>query len=225
MKAVVGLDGAGRGSALVRARVQGAGLVVAADGGARGLRALGLRPDVVTGDFDSLSASELGELRADGVEVVAHPAPEERTDGEVALALAVERGATEVVLVGALGGERADHEAGNLLLATAARWAGVAVSLVDGGTEATVLRGDGRRAVRVEGAAGDLVSVVAVSERVRGVRTAGLRWPLSGAVVERGESGAMSNELVGSVGEVEIEEGVALVFLTIAKELGDRQGT
>ena len=106
MKVVVALGGNLADTALVRARVGGAELVIAADSGADRLRRLGLQPHAVIGDFDSLAADRIEALRTSGVEIVPHPEPQYRTDGQVALELAASRGASEVILLGVRGGPR-----------------------------------------------------------------------------------------------------------------------
>ena len=88
---VVALNGPTPDTALLRARIDGASLFIAADAGAQRLAALGLRPDVLTGDFDSLPAARREAAVRAGAEVVAHPEPQQTTDGAVALRLAVER--------------------------------------------------------------------------------------------------------------------------------------
>ena len=221
MKAVVALAGEVEDSPLVRRWLERAGLVVAADRGALRLEALGLRPDVVIGDLDSLSEEQVAALRAAGVEIAPHPAPQERTDGDVALLLARERGASEIVLLGASGGDRWDHGLANVLYAAALR--AVSVTIVQGRTEAAVLRGDGRRSVRFRGGTGEPVSIIPISTAVRGVTTSGLRYRLRSATLEFGSSRGLSNVLAGTEGGYEIAEGVAIAT-HIATNIATQQG-
>ena len=98
--AVVFLDGDYGDPGWYRALVSRAGLVLAADGGARFLAGLGVTPDAVVGDFDSLDEAVVRRLEDDGVELVRHPVRKDVTDGELAVDEALRRGADEVVLAG-----------------------------------------------------------------------------------------------------------------------------
>ena len=91
-------------------------LVIAADGGAATLERIGRRPDRLVGDLDSVDASLVARLTDAGVPIDRHPTDKDATDTELALQDAVTGGATEIVLLGALGGDRLDHELANLLL-------------------------------------------------------------------------------------------------------------
>jgi thiamine pyrophosphokinase len=206
---VVALSGPTPDTPLLRARIAGASLFIAADAGARRLAALGLRPNVLTGDFDSLPAPQREAAVRAGAEVVAHPEPQQITDGAVALRLAVERGAESIVVLGAHGGERMDHSLGNLLALFDPALGSIPVTAVDGSSEATALRAEGRAAVAFEGDPGDYVSLIPVSDAVR-VSTQGLRWPLADAALSRGTSRGLSNELLGPSGGFTLSEGAAL---------------
>ncbi|MBA2254511.1 MAG: thiamine diphosphokinase, partial [Chloroflexi bacterium] len=83
-------------------------LVVAADGGAVRAASLGLRPDLVVGDADSLLPEQLTALRASGVAIELSPVAKDATDLELAVRAATGRGATELVVLGAFGGDRLD---------------------------------------------------------------------------------------------------------------------
>lgn len=206
---VVALGGPTPDTPLLRARIAGAALFIAADSGARRLAALGLRPDLLTGDFDSLTAAQREAAERAGAEVVPHPEPQQTTDGAVALRLAVQRGAESIVVLGAHGGERMDHSLGNLLALFDPALGSLPVTAVDGHSEATALRADGRASVTFEGRAGDYVSLLPVSDAVR-VSTQGLRWPLADASLSRGASRALSNELAGASGGYTLSQGAAL---------------
>ena len=112
--AVVFLDGAYEDVTYYRSWAAVAGLVVAADGGARFVLAIGGAPDVVVGDFDSLLPADAERLAGLGVATVRHPTRKDQTDGELAVDEALRRGADEIVLVGALGA--LDHTLGHLAI-------------------------------------------------------------------------------------------------------------
>ena len=112
--AAVFLDGDYEDAEYYQDWAEAAGLVVAADGGARFLLAAGLVPDVVVGDFDSLSPADAERLMKLGVGAMRHPTRKDQTDGELAVAEALRRGAGELVLAGALGA--LDHTLGHLAI-------------------------------------------------------------------------------------------------------------
>ena len=215
MKVVVALGGDLADTALVRARIAGAEFVIAADSGATRLEALGLRPHAVIGDFDSLAADRVETLRASGVEIVPHPDPQYRTDGQVALELAAARGASEVILLGVRGGARIDHSLGNAMFLVAEEFASMPITAVSGWSEATgafgLESGWGRDTVTFAGAPSDYVSLIPLGEHVGGVSTHGLRWALERADLSLGVPAATSNELVGTAGGFSLTVGRAIV--------------
>src|SRR6266849_1085630 len=81
-------------------------LIIAADSGALSALALGLLPAFVVGDLDSLPASVLARVQEQGSQVIPALAEKDETDTELAIDLALERGATRVTILGALGGDR-----------------------------------------------------------------------------------------------------------------------
>ena len=107
-------------------------LLVAVDGGADVLERLGLRPDVLIGDMDSVGESARRTAEQGGVEMILLPTAKDETDAEAALRLVVARGAEQVTVYGALGGPRLDHLLGNLFLLAASWLEGAEICLVDG---------------------------------------------------------------------------------------------
>ena len=183
--------------------------VIAADAGASSLDRLGHTADRLVGDLDSIPDHLLERLAASGVAIDGHPADKDASDTELALEAAIARGATEIVLLGAIGGSRLDHELANVLLLADPALAARDVRIVHGPTTVRVLHDGGRLAL--EGAAGDLVTLLAVGGDATGVRIDGVRWPLTGATLRMGRSRGLSNELVAPPASVSLERGTLLV--------------
>lgn len=110
--------------AVARALLDAADQVICCDGAAEEYCATGALPVAVVGDFDSLS-QQLRESLADRLH---HRPDQDVNDLWKALSLALERGAQEVVVLGAFG-RREDHTIGNLMLC-AARMNEVAIHVV-----------------------------------------------------------------------------------------------
>lgn len=189
-----------------------ADLLIAADGGAASLDRIGRRPDRLIGDLDSVSAQLVERLEAAGTRVERHPTDKDASDTELALGAAIAAGGTEIVLLGALGGDRLDHEVANLLLITDPELEAVDVRLVRGGTTVRVLRGGGR--VELHEAEGGLVSLLPVGGDATGVTATGLRWSLTDAALRMGRSRGLSNELIEATATVSLEGGTLLVVQT-----------
>jgi thiamine pyrophosphokinase len=214
VKAVVVADG--EPDARDTDHVADADLVVAADGGARWLEAIGVRPDLLIGDLDSVDPDLIVRLAADGVTVERHPVDKDASDAELALDRATASGADEVVVLGALGGERLDHELANLLLLADPSWQVRNLRVVRGGTVVRAVHGG--EALSLLGAIGDLVSLLPIGGEAEGVRTVGLRFPLSGESLRLGPSRGLSNVVVDQPASVSLERGTLLVVETATEE-------
>jgi thiamine pyrophosphokinase len=177
--------------------------VVAADGGLEHARALGLEVALAVGDFDSAAPEAVSAAEAAGVRVQRHPAAKDATDLELALEAALAY-APERILVLAGGGGRLDHLLAELLLLASPRWAGVELDALVGRACVHVVRGE--RAL--QGAPGELVSLLALHGPAEGVRTEGLAYPLAGETLEPGSSRGVSNVFVAPTARVRVERGV-----------------
>jgi thiamine pyrophosphokinase len=221
VRALVVFDGDLLGSdAWLAGLAKSADVVIAADGGATRLSKAGRRPDLVVGDMDGVAEDAQRELERAGVTLERYPNEKDQTDGELALDAAVKRGADEIVVVGAFGGPRLDHMAGNLLLLAGEDFAAIDVALVTERATFRSLLGPG--ILELEGAPGDWVTLEPLSETARGVATDGLRYPLRHEELARGSTRGVSNELTASRGSVEVAEGLLLVVVTTRRSVASR---
>lgn len=83
--------------------------IIACDAGYRNCTPLGCKPNIIVGDFDTAPCPEQQED-----DIVVLPHVKDDTDTEYAAKLASQKGFTEVLLLGALGGKRLEHTLANL---------------------------------------------------------------------------------------------------------------
>jgi len=194
------------------AQLAGADLVIAADSGTTWLAARGIRPDLVVGDMDSVDPALLERLAGDGVTFERHPPDKDASDAELAVDRAVDAGADEVVIVGALAGGRLDHELANLLLLADPAWRGKSLRIVRGGTVARVLHGG--EGLSLGAGEGDLVTLLPIAGDAIGVRSQGLEYPLDGETLRMGRSRGLSNRVRRAPASISLEGGTLLVIET-----------
>ncbi|HSQ40482.1 MAG TPA: thiamine diphosphokinase [Anaerolineales bacterium] len=187
--------------------------ILAADGGTRHALDLGLTPSIIIGDLDSATSDPSTTLRASlqpltdlGTKLIQRPRDKNETDLELALDYAIQNGYREIVIIAALGG-RLDQTLGNLSLLTDPRLSTFDFRLDDGVEQAFFCRDQ----AQVEGRRGDLVSLIPWGGEVRGVRTDGLRWPLSNETLLPHKTRGISNELLGETASIKIESGLLLI--------------
>ena len=190
-----------------------ADLVVCADGGLAHAMAVGIRPHVVLGDFDSLGNTyrELLDKQSKIIEVINYPVEKDKTDGQLAVEYALNAGVKEIWMFGALGG-RLDHSLGNLFLAYLCVDHGVQLKIV--GHKQLVSMLQGPDTAQICGKPGDYVSLIPLSPTVVGVTTSGLYYPLQQSTLGRGDTRGLSNELITEMGTVSLQEGSLLLIQT-----------
>jgi thiamine pyrophosphokinase len=195
-----------------RAHLEGAQLVVAADGGTLALERWGVVPQAIVGDLDSLGLERARAYEARGVVVVPYSPEKDGSDLELAIAYAVRAKADDILLLGILGGARFDHELANTLLIAADGYRGRRLRAVHG--DVTVRALHAGEQLDLGGAPGDLVTLLAVRGDAEGVRTQGLRYPLAGETLPFGAARGLSNVVVSAGASVACARGVLLVIET-----------
>jgi thiamine pyrophosphokinase len=187
----------------------GIDLVVAADGGARLADSLGLPVHRWVGDGDSLGAAGVDALRGRGIPIALAARDKDETDTELALLAAVAAGASEIVVLGALGGPRVDHALANIALLGHPAASTVRLAILDDAARIRLLRGPSA-SLELPGRIGDLVSLIPL-ETATGVTTDGLRYPLAGATIAAGPARGISNIRVDAAASVRLESGRMLI--------------
>jgi thiamine pyrophosphokinase len=189
-------------------------LVVAADGGARHLAAIGRLPDLICGDGDSLG-DEVHAFEAQGVRLELHPADKDESDLELAIAAAVRAGARHVDIYGALAGPRPEHAVANELLLASGALDGVDVVVHHLGSRfRRIGTRSGQGNAELGGKEGDYVSLLALDDPVRGVVTKGLRFPLRSEPLALGSTRGLSNELISTSASIATSTGRLLLVET-----------
>jgi thiamine pyrophosphokinase len=224
-------------------------MLMCADGGAKAALALGLSPQHVIGDFDSLTTDELNALQQRGATLHHHPAHKDETDLELALLMAVGLFTTEhtdstdstdsmdkkektsvssaipvvekeIVVLGALGG-RIDHELANLLLLAMPALKGTRVVLAHGAQQLFAIDArDGEATAQLHAHAGDIVSLLPFNGDAHGITTAGLEYPLRNESLFVGPARGVSNVMLADEASVTVCAGMLLCVVT-EREIGD----
>lgn len=183
--------------------------VIAVDGGLEAVKALGLEPDMIVGDFDTVKPAVLEYYRSrEHIVWDTHEPEKDETDTELALMKAQATGCTHIVVLGATGG-RMDHMLGNIHLLFPCLQKGIEAYILDAQNRIYLI--DGERLFRRSGTWGKYISFVPLTEQVKGITLTGFKYPLYEKDIEIGTSLCISNELSGEEGRITFSDGVLIV--------------
>lgn len=191
--------------------------LIAVDGGHHHMNSLGLIPDLVIGDLDSIQKKELIQLQNSGVEILKFPSEKDETDLELALREATTRGYLNILIVAGLGG-RLDQTLGNLSLLKANFLANSLIKLDDGYEEVWNLKKSTYpKGLQINGEIGDVVSLLSFGSETKGINTEGLKYALARENLLLYQTRGVSNEMVESKAKVSLTDGELIVIHTRKK--------
>lgn len=188
--------------------IEQADIIVCCDAGMHHAKALGITPDYIVGDFDSVAPEVLEEYRKAGISIRQFPTHKDETDMQLGMLLALELGATQMTLIGGIG-SRLDHTLANTHLL---------LHLLKKGVQGVLLNEKNRvvlidKEITLYGKAGDLVSTIPLSMQVKGVTLEGLEYPLHNYDLALDDDLlAVSNVMLGDTAKVSITEGYLFVI-------------
>lgn len=210
MHVIIFAGGTVNDSAAIRAAIASAHMIIAADSGASTALAYQRIPNILVGDMDSLPPTHLAYLQQQAVRIIQAPVEKDETDTELAIQTALEQGATEITLLGALGGERIEHSLANIFLLTG--YPHLQLRIVDGPSVCWLLQGPGTS--HIQGERGDLLSLFPLQGNACGVTTTNLYYALHDGVLAFGKPRGISNTLTENDASVSLREGMLLVIHT-----------
>ena len=191
--------------------IQGYSHIVCADGGYNALRALGVVPDAIVGDMDSIIPEYLEDARSKGVLLIRYDADKNETDGALALKYLAESGAAAVDIYGAFGG-RQDHQAENLSLLRVARKSGIPAKICGAGFDVYFVSGRNAAFEIRDVFPGSTVSVAPVTAmRFEGSR--GLKYALSNLLIQPGSGRGISNLTTADSFDFTLRSGSGYVYV------------
>lgn len=170
--------------------------IICADGGFEHTRKMGIVPDVVIGDFDSVKDAAGIQNR------IEYPKRKDFTDGFLAVEYAKDKGYDDILML-AMTGDRLDHTIADIMLLSICK-NGV---LADDNNEIYLLRDK----LVLNGKKGQTVSIIPVMGDAEGICTKKLEYPLNHETLHFASTRGVSNIMMSDVCEITIEKGLALV--------------
>jgi len=183
---------------------KGDDLVIAVDAGWKNAELLGEKPSVLIGDFDSLGEENIPK----GPELVRLRPEKDNTDTQAAVELAIDRGATEIDIVGGLSG-RLDHTLSNLFILENLASRGIYAIAYDGVSRARFMNAS---SVIIARSQYKYVSIISIDEKVKGVEIDGCKYPLKKATLYRHFQYAVSNEIEGNCTLIAVKKGRVFII-------------
>ncbi|MBQ9779562.1 MAG: thiamine diphosphokinase [Clostridia bacterium] len=179
-------------------------LCIAADSGYHNAQRLGERVDILIGDFDSIGRVPRDDVR----DIREVPAEKDLTDTQIALEIAVEAGADEIIVIGGLSG-RLDHGLSNLGILEDMCLRGLHGYMTDGQNRVHYLKSSSTLIAR---SGYKYISILAADETVKGVSMEGGKYPLKNQTLKRRLQYAVSNEITGNVVLISVKKGSIFII-------------
>ena len=181
--------------------------VFCTDGAAVKTRALGIIPDVIVGDMDSIHEADLKYMKEKQVEIYQYPAEKDYTDTYLAIELLRDKGIKDITIWGGTGG-RLDHTMANIYASISFVREGMSIVFSEPGLDVHITR----RNLKIAGYPGDTVSIFPLGEESARVSLMGFQYPLEEAVLKQELPIGISNILKDEEGYVLVRSGILAVF-------------
>jgi len=187
--------------------VTDADMIICADGGTTHAKRMGIEPDIILGDMDSIDPTILESYRNTSVEILEFNIDKDKTDSHLAIGLALERKYDDIVIIGAIG-TLPDHSVTNIMLLEYIMKAKAYGRIITENSEMTV--SDGKLEITADDF--DRISLIPLSDEVTGITTIGLKFSLCNDTLYRTGSRGTSNSFISDKAKIEFDQGVLLVI-------------
>ena len=205
-KALILANGETPSAMLVREQLRQHDILLTTDGGANAALLLGVVPDIISGDFDSIDIEHA--LQSFPTAELVETPDQSRADLEKAISLLITRGINEITVIGA-GGGRIDHLLANYALLIHF-FGQVSLRFLDDFGSVYALRSINEAcSLQLSTSPLDTISVISTDGLAR-VTLSGVKWPLNQTQIPIGTAG-ISNHALGNSVSIVVEHGSAFI--------------
>lgn len=183
--------------------------VICVDGGARHLIHLGVTPDILLGDLDSIDSRSKDWMVKNNTKLIKFPSKKDKTDTELAIDYAIENRAKEIILTGVTG-SRLDHTLGNIMLLWRLMTDNIKAKIIDDNNEIFII--DNNIALKKQ--ENTYVSLIPLTKNLTGVDLKGFEYNITDGVLDQFSTMGISNEIIEDSGIIKIKDGVSLVIIS-----------
>lgn len=208
MRAVIVSGGSMTKPEMIRKYIDKGSILIACDSGLNYIYTAGLVPDLILGDFDSVDTKVLEYYRTMGRETLVFPVRKDSTDTELGIFAAEDKGADDIVLLAATG-NRLDHTIANIQILVPLLKKGIRARLIDEHNIAELISDR----LTINNKKGSYISLLPLTERVKGITTEGLDYPLENADIDMGTSLTVSNVIISDRAQVSVKSGILLSII------------
>ncbi|MEG0830167.1 MAG: thiamine diphosphokinase [Anaerovoracaceae bacterium] len=176
--------------------------IICADGGYNYSKEAGIVPDLLLGDFDSVSTSLPPDIKT-----LTFPSKKNFTDTGLCVSTAIQQGFDQILIIGGMGG-RMDHTIANLQTMTEAAKSVKSIAIVDQCNYATILKND---TLILQKKQYQYVSLFSLSDQCTGVNITGVDYPLHDHTLTNDFPLGVSNVISKDSCKISVESGTLLV--------------
>lgn len=190
-------------------------LIIAVDGGLEAVEKLNLYPDIIIGDFDTISPEILHRYEKDkDIEIIRLNPEKDDTDTQEAVCYAIEQGMKEIDILGGTG-SRLDHTIANLFMLKMAYEKGVYVTLYTPLSKIYLIKGE--KSFLPQDFFGKYISFIQFDGSAKGVTLEGFKYELDDFDFDtkRTYRLGVSNEHMNTNAKITIREGYVLCIESI----------
>lgn len=209
MKAVIISGGKAPSKDLFLKEINGADLIIGADKGCEVLYKYNITPDYILGDFDSADINIINSIESKAGKKIKFKREKDYTDTELAYNLAEEKGADEIILLGATG-TRYDHSLSNLGLMLRGLKKSIKVKVIDDNNYIFLTD----KPVTLKGDRGSTISFHAYCDEVKNFTIKGAKYNLNNYNLKLGDSLTTSNEFMEEKINIEFDSGIVMILYT-----------
>jgi len=191
----------------IRKEAESFDYIVAVDGGLRHIESMGLYPNLIVGDFDSVDDIEYYKNIYSKAKILKFEVRKDFTDLELAVNKVIELKPDKVVVTGVTGC-RMDHTLGGIFILEKFLESNIDAVVVDKNNKIALTDKD----MELSGEKGDLFSIVPITEKVEGIYLEGFEYPLNDATLKFGSSTGISNVFKENNVKLKIRSGKLLVI-------------
>ncbi|HSQ97997.1 MAG TPA: thiamine diphosphokinase [Rickettsiales bacterium] len=181
-------------------------IIIGVDGGNNFLHSINIKPNYVTGDFDSINPEILDKYKKNKNIKIVFKDNQDETDLQFSISLAKTLKPNKIVILGAIG-DRFDHIFSNILSLIDIE-ENIETIILDEKNEIRLVRNE----IKINGNIGDIISVFPIT-KVDGLKYEGLKWNVNNININIGWIG-ISNEMISNVAKINLEKGIIVVCRT-----------